>query len=83
MRWRICTGWLFLSLALAAFVLAERVPARRRVFLLAMYVAIGLGVLTKGPVAAVLPAIVCACWLANCDTGTIMDIAGRGTIYRW
>jgi 4-amino-4-deoxy-L-arabinose transferase-like glycosyltransferase len=54
----------FMSLALACFVLAERYPRHRRRFLLWMYVAIGLGVLTKGPVALVLPGAVCAAWLA-------------------
>lgn len=53
---------LFMALALACFVLAERDPAHRRRWLLAMYVAIGLGVLTKGPVALVIPVIVAAVW---------------------
>jgi 4-amino-4-deoxy-L-arabinose transferase-like glycosyltransferase len=54
---------LFMSLSLACFVLAERHPRHRERWLLAMYVCIGLGVLTKGPVALVLPALVCALWL--------------------
>ena len=54
---------LFMSLALACFVLAERHPDRRRRYLLLMYGAMGLGMLTKGPVAVVLPALVCAVWL--------------------
>ena len=41
----------FMSLALACFVLALRYPEQRRRYLLLMYVAIGLGVLTKGPMA--------------------------------
>ena len=49
---------MFMGLTLLFFALAERYPARRRLFLLLMYVAIGLGVLTKGPVAVVVPAIV-------------------------
>lgn len=53
---------LFMSLTLACFVLAERYPHHRRRLLLAMYVCIGLGMLTKGPVAIVLPAFVCALW---------------------
>lgn len=52
----------FMGLALACFVLALRHPPRRRTFLVLMYVAIGLGVLTKGPVAIVLPAAVFAAW---------------------
>lgn len=56
---------LFMALALACFVLAERHPSRRRLYLLLMYVAIGLGVLTKGPVALALPAVVCLSWLAS------------------
>ena len=46
----------FMSLTLVFFALSERYPARRRLFLVLMYVAAGLGVLTKGPVAMVLPA---------------------------
>ena len=53
----------FMALALACFVLAERQPARRRLWLAFMYVAIGLGVMTKGPIALVLPAMVCGLWL--------------------
>lgn len=53
-----------MTLVLLFFVLAERYPARRRLFLLLMYVCVGLGVLTKGPVAAVLPALVFLIYLA-------------------
>ena len=49
---------MFLGLTLLFFVLAETQPQRRRRWLLAMYIATGLGVLTKGPVAVVLPALV-------------------------
>jgi len=45
----------FMGLALLMFILAERRPDRRRLWLMLMYVAIGLGVITKGPVAVVLP----------------------------
>jgi 4-amino-4-deoxy-L-arabinose transferase-like glycosyltransferase len=48
---------MFLGLTLLFFALAERYPARRRLFLTLMYVAAGLGVLTKGPIAVVLPAL--------------------------
>lgn len=54
---------LFMALTLLAFALAERYPARRRVFLLSMYLAVGLGVLTKGPIAIALPGLVFACYL--------------------
>jgi 4-amino-4-deoxy-L-arabinose transferase-like glycosyltransferase len=54
----------FTSVALAAFVLAEQHPRQRRRYLSLMYVALGLGVLTKGPVALVIPALVCVAWLA-------------------
>ncbi len=47
----------FMSLTLVCFALSERYPERRRTFLVLMYVAIGLGVLTKGPVAIALPAL--------------------------
>ena len=53
----------FTSLALAAFVLAEQHPEHRRRYLSLMYVALGLGVLTKGPVALVVPALACVVWL--------------------
>lgn len=56
---------LFMTLTLACLVLAERYPERRRTFLLLMYVAVGLGVLTKGPVALVLPALAVGAWLVT------------------
>jgi 4-amino-4-deoxy-L-arabinose transferase-like glycosyltransferase len=55
---------LFMTLALACLVLAERYPDRRRLWLALMYVAVGLGMLTKGPVALVLPAMAALAWLA-------------------
>jgi 4-amino-4-deoxy-L-arabinose transferase-like glycosyltransferase len=54
---------MFMGLTLLCFVLSERYPARRRRYLLLMYVAVGLGVLTKGPVAAALPGLVFALYL--------------------
>jgi 4-amino-4-deoxy-L-arabinose transferase-like glycosyltransferase len=54
---------LFTTVALACFVLAVRHPERRRRYLRLMYVAIGLGVLTKGPVALVLPGAVAVAWM--------------------
>jgi len=48
---------MFMGLTLLGFVQAEVNPAHRRRYLLLMYVAAGLGVLTKGPVAVVLPAL--------------------------
>ncbi|HSC29039.1 MAG TPA: glycosyltransferase family 39 protein, partial [Vicinamibacterales bacterium] len=53
---------MFLSLSLLFFVLSERHPHRRRLWLVLMYVSIGLGMLTKGPVAAVLPAFALAAY---------------------
>ena len=53
----------FMGLTLLCFALAERYPERRRVFLPLMYLAVGLGVLTKGPIAVVLPGAVCAMYL--------------------
>jgi 4-amino-4-deoxy-L-arabinose transferase-like glycosyltransferase len=47
-----------MTLTLLFFAWAERHPARRRLYLVLMYVSVGLGMLAKGPVAAVLPAIV-------------------------
>lgn len=54
---------MFMALTLLFFVLAERFPERRRRWLLLMYVAVGLGMLTKGPIAAALPGLVFAIYL--------------------
>jgi 4-amino-4-deoxy-L-arabinose transferase-like glycosyltransferase len=54
---------MFMGLTLLFFALAERYPAKRRLFLVLMYVAAGLGVLTKGPVALLLPGLVFAAYL--------------------
>jgi 4-amino-4-deoxy-L-arabinose transferase-like glycosyltransferase len=54
---------MFMALTLLFFALAERYPERRRLFLLSMYASVGLGMLTKGPVAAALPALVFAIYL--------------------
>ena len=54
---------MFMALALVCFAAAERYPARRRLWLVLMYVAVGLGVLTKGPVAALVPGLVFAVYL--------------------
>jgi 4-amino-4-deoxy-L-arabinose transferase-like glycosyltransferase len=54
----------FMTLTLLWFVLAERYPERRRLFLVLMYVSVGLGVLAKGPVAAAIPMIVFLAYLA-------------------
>jgi 4-amino-4-deoxy-L-arabinose transferase-like glycosyltransferase len=53
----------FLSLTLTFFALSERYPERRRRYLVLMYLSIGLGVLTKGPVAMALPALAFALYL--------------------
>ncbi len=54
---------MFMALTLTCFALAERYPARRRTFLLCMYACVGLGVLTKGPIAVLLPGLVFALYL--------------------
>jgi 4-amino-4-deoxy-L-arabinose transferase-like glycosyltransferase len=54
---------MFMALTLLFFALAERHPARRRLFLVLMYICVGLGVLTKGPIAALLPGLVFAAYL--------------------
>jgi len=54
----------FLALTLTFFALSERHPERRRRYLILMYVSVGLGVLTKGPVAIVLPALAFTLYLA-------------------
>jgi 4-amino-4-deoxy-L-arabinose transferase-like glycosyltransferase len=55
---------MFMTLALLMFILAERRPDRRRLFLVLMYAFIGLGVITKGPVALALPAAALFIYLA-------------------
>ncbi|MEO6222269.1 MAG: glycosyltransferase family 39 protein [Vicinamibacterales bacterium] len=54
---------MFMTLTIGCFLLAESQPARRRLWLALMYVAIGLGALTKGPVALVFPAAAIFLWL--------------------
>jgi 4-amino-4-deoxy-L-arabinose transferase-like glycosyltransferase len=49
---------MFMGLTLLFFLLAERRPTHRGFYLFLMYVCAGLGMLTKGPVAVVLPALV-------------------------
>lgn len=53
----------FMALTLACFTMALRHPERRQTWLVLMYVAIGLGVLTKGPQAFVLPALAGGVWM--------------------
>ena len=53
----------FMALTLTLFALSERFPQRRRALLVLMYVSVGLGVLTKGPIAVLLPALVFVLYL--------------------
>jgi 4-amino-4-deoxy-L-arabinose transferase-like glycosyltransferase len=53
------------GLILLCFALSECRPERRRLYLCLMYVAAGFGVLTKGPVAVFLPALVFFIYLAS------------------
>ncbi len=53
------------GLILLFFALAEVTPNRRSLYLCLMYVAAGFGVLTKGPVAVFLPAVVFLIYLAS------------------
>ena len=63
---------MFLGLTLLFFALAERYAERRRLFLLLMYLAAALGVLTKGPIAIVLPGLVFGLYLlAHRELGRI------------
>jgi 4-amino-4-deoxy-L-arabinose transferase-like glycosyltransferase len=64
-----------MTLTLLFFVLAERYPSRRRLFLVLMYVSVGLGVLTKGPVAAVIPFLAFVTYLAvHRELGRLRDM---------
>lgn len=55
---------LFMSLTLLFFMLAERYENKRKLFLILMYVCVGLGIMTKGPVAAALPTLAFIIYLA-------------------
>jgi 4-amino-4-deoxy-L-arabinose transferase-like glycosyltransferase len=48
---------MFMSLTLLFFLLAERYENKRKLFLVLMYICVGLGIMTKGPVAAALPTL--------------------------
>src|SRR5437868_2585435 len=54
---------MFMAAALLFFALAEARPNERKRYLILMYVAVGLGVLTKGPAAALLPALAVVIYL--------------------
>jgi 4-amino-4-deoxy-L-arabinose transferase-like glycosyltransferase len=54
---------MFLGLTLLCFLMAETEPGKRRRWLAAMYVSVGLGVLTKGPVAVAVPGLVFLAYL--------------------
>jgi len=56
---------MFAGLTLLCFALAEARPARRRRYLALMYLSAGLGMLTKGPVAVLLPGLVFFLYLAT------------------
>lgn len=70
----------FMAVTLACFAMAERHPEHRRKWLLALYVAMGLGVLTKGPVAIAFPVLTCAIWMTLerrwADVGRLMLVPG-------
>ena len=66
---------MFMALTLLFFALAERYPERRRLFLVSMYVCVGLGMLTKGPIAALLPGLAFAVYLvAHRDLGRVREM---------
>jgi 4-amino-4-deoxy-L-arabinose transferase-like glycosyltransferase len=54
----------FMALTLTFFALSEARPERRRLYLTLMYVSVGFGVLTKGPIAIALPGLAFALYLA-------------------
>jgi 4-amino-4-deoxy-L-arabinose transferase-like glycosyltransferase len=56
---------MWMGIVLLCFALSEVRPARRRLSLGVMYVAAGLGVLTKGPVAVFIPAVAFFIYLAS------------------
>lgn len=56
---------MFLGLILLFFALADTRPERRRLYLCLMYVAAGLGVLMKGPIAVFIPAVAFLIYMAS------------------
>ena len=74
----------FTSIALAGFALAQAQPQKRRRYLVLMYVALGLGVLTKGPVAIAIPGLVCLLWLLTerrlGEIRQLMPLRGLATV---
>ena len=56
---------MWMGLVLLFFALSEVRPDRRKLYLCLMYVAAGFGVLTKGPVAVFVPAVVFFIYLAS------------------
>ena len=70
----------FMGLTLLFLALAETQPARRRAWLVLMYIAMGLAFMTKGPIAIVLPGGVVLAYLAIdrrlSDLGRLMLPAG-------
>jgi 4-amino-4-deoxy-L-arabinose transferase-like glycosyltransferase len=71
---------MWMGVILLCFALSEMRPQHRRRYLTLMYVAAGFGVLTKGPVAVFLPAVVFFVYLASQqrlrDLGRMMLPAG-------
>jgi 4-amino-4-deoxy-L-arabinose transferase-like glycosyltransferase len=63
---------MFMSLTLLFFMLAERYENKRKLFLMLMYASVGLGIMTKGPVAAALPTLAFIIYLAA--TGQLKKI---------
>lgn len=74
----------FMAFTLACFAMAERYPAHRRAWLIAMYVAMGLGVLTKGPIAVAFPVLTCVLWMTVQrrwgDVGRLMIVPGAAIV---
>jgi 4-amino-4-deoxy-L-arabinose transferase-like glycosyltransferase len=69
--------WLtaFMSLTLAFFAMSEAYPEQRRRYLLLMYAAVGLAVLTKGPMAIALPGLAFAVYLvARRELGRVREM---------
>jgi 4-amino-4-deoxy-L-arabinose transferase-like glycosyltransferase len=56
---------MWMGLVLLFFALSEVRPQHRRLYLALMYIAAGFGVLTKGPVAVFIPALVFLIYLAS------------------
>lgn len=61
----LADAWLNLFISAALFAFFAHAQSRQRLFLLAAYAGMGLGFMTKGPIAVVIPMTVVLAWYAS------------------